>query len=410
MKLCIESIIGREVIDSRGNPTVEAQVTLSNGVTASAIAPSGASTGEFEAHELRDRDNRYLGKGVMLAVNNINTVIFELLKGCDPFRQTDIDNAMISRDGTENKSNLGANAILAVSLAVAKSAAKAMGLPLYKYIGGISAHIIPVPMMNIINGGAHSDNNIDIQEFMIVPVGMSDFKERLRVCSEIYHVLGKILSEQGKSAAVGDEGGYAPSLDSDEEAINLIISAINRAGYTTDDIKIAIDVASSEWYENGMYHLPKRKIDLTGDNLIDYYSGLINKYPIISIEDGLSEHDWEGWTKLTQTLGNRVQLVGDDLFVTNRSRLEYGVSVGAGNSILIKVNQIGTLTETIDTIITAKKAGYSCIISHRSGETEDTSIADIAVALNAGQIKSGAPCRGERTAKYNRLLRIEEMM
>ncbi|MDD5923878.1 MAG: phosphopyruvate hydratase [Clostridia bacterium] len=410
MKLCIENIVGREVLDSRSNPTVEAQVTLNNGITATAIVPSGASTGQFEAHELRDGGQRYCGKGVLKAVSNINTTIRELLRGADPFNQMAIDYAMINCDGTDNKSRLGANAILAVSIACAKAAAKTLGLPLYKYIGGISAHVLPTPMMNILNGGAHASNNVDIQEFMIMPMNMATFNERLRCCSEIYHTLGTILKEKSKSCAVGDEGGFAPDLASDEEAIELIIQAIGRAGYTTDDVKIALDAASSEWYQNGTYHLPKRNKNYTSEEMISYWEQLCAKYPIISLEDGLSELDWDGWTKLTERLGGKVQLVGDDLFVTNQKRLEHGISIAAGNSILIKINQIGTLTETIDTIITAKKAGYTCVISHRSGETEDTTIADIAVALNAGQIKSGAPCRTDRTAKYNRLLRIEEAL
>ena len=379
MEIKIDTIIGREIIDSRGNPTVEAEVGLSDGTFAKASVPSGASTGEFEAVELRDGEKRYLGKGVQRAVENINSIISPNLCCDSPFDQCAIDSKMIELDGTENKELLGANAILAVSLACAKAAARHLKLPLFRYIGGTYAVRMPVPMMNILNGGAHASNNIDIQEFMIMPVGARCFSEGLMQCCEIYHTLGKILKENNMSTGVGDEGGYAPSLKSDEDAIEYIIKAIEKTGYTTDEIKIALDAASSEWYSDGKYILPKRGDSLSSDELINYFD----------------------------KLGNKVQLVGDDLFVTNTKRLKKGIELGAGNAILIKINQIGTLTETLDAIDTAQKAGYRTIISHRSGETEDTTIADIAVAVNSGQIKTGAPCRTDRVAKYNRLLRIE---
>ena len=404
----ISDVIAREIIDSRGNPTVQADVILSDGTIGRASVPSGASTGAFEAHELRDEDNRYMGKSVSKAVENVNTVIKDALVTRSPLSQIDIDTVMINLDGTENKSNLGANAILAVSLANAKASAKSLNLPLYKYLGGIYAHRLPVPMMNILNGGAHASNNVDIQEFMIMPVGACCFKEALRQCCEIYHTLGGILKKQGKATAVGDEGGFAPDLKSDSEAIELIIEAIETAGYNTNDVKIALDVASSEWYANGEYKLPKRQQILTTDKLISYIESLTNDYPIISVEDPLSEYDWKGWSVLTERIGKKVQLVGDDLFVTNRKRLDKGIQVGAGNSVLVKINQIGTLTETMDTILRAQTAGYTTVISHRSGETEDTTIADLAVAVNSGQIKTGAPARTDRTCKYNRLLQIEE--
>lgn len=405
----IESIRGRQIIDSRGNPTVEAEVTLECGLKAKASVPSGASTGEFEAHELRDKKSAaFGGKGVMTAVDNINEHISPALKGMHVCKQIDIDEKMIKLDATENKVKLGANAILAVSMACAKAAAKSMGMPLYAYLGGSFAHRLPVPMMNILNGGAHAGNNVDIQEFMIMPVGAKTFHDALRGCCEIYHTLGGILKAQGMNTAVGDEGGFAPDLATDEEAIELIIEAVEKAGFTTDEVKIAIDAASSEWYKDGMYHLPKRGIEMTADQLIDRWAELCDKYPIISIEDGLGETDWEGWTKMTKKLGGKVQLVGDDLFVTNSRRLREGIDLGAGNSILVKINQIGTLTETLRAIETAKRASYTTVISHRSGETEDTTIADLAVAVNAGQIKTGAPCRTDRTAKYNQLIRIEE--
>lgn len=408
MKICIEKILGREIIDSRGNPTVEAEVELSNGIYAKAAVPSGASTGAFEAVELRDNDSsRYGGKGVKNAVENINKIISSKLCEMSPFDQCAIDYAMIELDGTSNKSKLGANAILAVSLACAKAAAKCLNLPLYRYLGGIYAVKLPVPMMNILNGGAHASNNIDIQEFMIMPVGACCFSEGLRQCCEIYHTLGKILKKNNYSVGVGDEGGYAPNLASDEEAIELIISAIREAGYTTDSIKIALDAASSEWYDDGIYHLPKRNIKMRSSELIDYFTELTDKYPIISLEDPLSEYDWDGWQRITNRLGSSVNLVGDDLFVTNTERLKKGISMQAGNAILIKINQIGTLTETMDAVTTAQKAGFDTIISHRSGETEDTTISDIAVAVNSGQIKTGAPNRTDRVCKYNRLLRIE---
>ena len=404
----ISDVIAREIIDSRGNPTVQADVILSDGTIGRASVPSGASTGAFEAHELRDEDNRYMGKSVSKAVENVNTVIKDALVTRSPLSQIDIDTVMINLDGTENKSNLGANAILAVSLANAKASAKSLNLPLYKYLGGIYAHRLPVPMMNILNGGAHASNNVDIQEFMIMPVGACCFKEALRQCCEIYHTLGGILKKQGKATAVGDEGGFAPDLKSDSEAIELIIEAIETAGYNTNDVKIALDVASSEWYANGEYKLPKRQQILTTDKLISYIESLANDYPIISVEDPLSEYDWKGWSVLTERIGKKVQLVGDDLFVTNRKRLDKGIQVCAGNSVLVKINQIGTLTETMDTILRAQTAGYTTVISHRSGETEDTTIADLAVAVNSGQIKTGAPARTDRTCKYNRLLQIEE--
>ena len=408
MKITIDKIIGREIIDSRGNPTVEAEIGLSDGTYAKASVPSGASTGAFEAVELRDNDkNRYCGKGVSKAVENINTKIAECIKGDSPFDQCSIDYKLIELDGTPNKENLGANAILAVSLACAKAAAGCLRLPLYRYIGGTYAVQMPVPMMNILNGGAHASNNIDIQEFMIMPVGAKSFSEGLRQCCEIYHTLGKILKKNSLATSVGDEGGYAPNLSSDEEAIEVIISAINMAGYDTDSIKIALDAASSEWYSEGNYNLPKRSQQLTTQEVIAYFEKLTDKYPIVSIEDPLSEYDWDGWRKITSSIGCKTQLVGDDLFVTNTKRLIKGIEIGAGNSILVKINQIGTLTQTLEAIETAQKAGYTAVISHRSGETEDTTIADLAVAVNAGQIKTGAPCRTDRVAKYNRLLRID---
>ena len=411
MKITIEKVLGREIIDSRGNPTVEAEIGLSDGTYAKASVPSGASTGAFEAIELRDNDkSRYMGKGVTKAVENINKVIAPALCGDSPLDQCAIDYKMIELDGTLNKENLGANAILAVSLACAKASAKHLNLPLFRYIGGTFAVRMPVPMMNILNGGAHASNNIDIQEFMIMPVGACCFSEGLRQCCEIYHTLGKILKENNMETAVGDEGGYAPNLNSDEEAIEVIIKAIEQAGYNTQNIKIALDCAASEWYTGGNYKLPKRGTELTSEQLINYFEDLSNRYPIISIEDPLSEYDWDGWKEITQRLGTKLNLVGDDLFVTNTKRLKKGIEIGAGNSILIKINQIGTLTETLDAIQTAHKAGYKTIISHRSGETEDTTIADIAVAVNSGQIKTGAPCRTDRVSKYNRLLRIESTL
>ena len=407
MCMLIEEIKGRQVLDSRGNPTVEATVTLSDGTVQSAIVPSGASTGAFEAVELRDNDDMYFGKSVYKAVKNINENLAHHLVGTSPYQQRLIDRMMCDLDGTENKKNLGANAILAVSIAVAKASASSLDLPLYRYLGGFNAHRLPCPMMNILNGGAHSDNNVDIQEFMIMPVGADSFRDGLKQCTEIYHTLKTLLKKDKLSTAVGDEGGFAPNLSGDEEALEYILKAIEEAGYNTENTKLALDIASSEWYAEGMYNLPKRKISMTTENMIEYLDNLTEKYPIISIEDGLSEFDWSGWEELTGKLSH-IQLVGDDLFVTNVNKLYNGIKVGAGNSILVKMNQIGTLTETFDAIELAHKAGYTTVISHRSGESEDTTIADIAVACNSGQIKTGAPCRSERTAKYNRLSRIEE--
>lgn len=403
----IVKVEGFELLDSRSNPTVGAGVFLEDGSYGFAISPSGASTGMYEAHELRDGDKRYNGKGVLKAVNNINICINDCLRDMDAFDQKAVDMTMIKCDGTENKSKLGANAILAVSLAVAKASAASFKMPLYRYLGGIYAKKLPIPMMNILNGGAHASNNVDIQEFMIMPYGCETFTEALRVCSQVYHKLGKILKEKNLLSGVGDEGGFAPNLESDEHAIELILEAVHKEGFS-NEIKIALDAASSEWYENGEYFLPKRKARMNSNDLIEYYSQLINKYPIISIEDGLSENDWDGWKNLTKKLGDKIQLVGDDLFVTNTKKLQQGIQQGIGNSILIKPNQIGTLSETFEVIELAKSNGYSTIISHRSGETEDTTIADIAVGVNAGQIKTGAPARTDRTAKYNRLLMIEK--
>lgn len=408
----ISEIYAREVIDSRGNPTVEVEVYTESGGFGRAIVPSGASTGEHEAVELRDGDKkRYLGKGVLKAVNNVNEIIAPELIGMNVFDQVGIDNCMIECDGTPNKSKFGANAILGVSLAVAKAAADLCGLSLYNYLGGFNAKVLPTPMMNILNGGAHADWCSDIQEFMIMPVGAKSFKEALRMGSEIFHILKGVLKEKGCNTAVGDEGGYAPKLASNEEAFQVIIEAIEKAGYKPGkDVYLACDVASSEFYnpETKHYDLKSEGKSLTSEELISFYEDLCNKYPIISIEDGLDENDWEGWALLTKRLGKKVQLVGDDLFVTNTERLAKGISKGVANSILIKVNQIGTLTETFDAIQMAQKAGYTAVVSHRSGETEDTTIADIAVALNAGQIKTGSLSRTDRIAKYNQLLRIED--
>lgn len=395
-------------MDSRSTPTVGAEVILEDGSRGFAISPSGASTGAYEAHEMRDGDaSRYSGKGVLKAVSAVNDMICPALRGYPADNQRLADRAMCELDGTENKSRLGANAILAVSLATAKAAAAHYKMPLYRYLGGINAQVLPRPMMNILNGGAHAANNIDIQEFMIIPFDICCFSEGLRRCSEIYKALGSILKEKGKSTGVGDEGGFAPDLDSDEAAIELITAAIEKAGYTAENTKIALDVASSEWYSDGEYLLPKRNVKMTADELIEYYERLAQKYPIISIEDGAAEEDWNGWKNLTERLGKRIQLVGDDLFVTNLKRFKKGIAEGAGNSILVKPNQIGTLSETMDVVEAARKNGYTAVISHRSGETEDTTVADLAVALNAGQIKTGAPCRSDRVAKYNRLLIIE---
>ena len=409
----IQNIIGREILDSRGNPTVEVEVTLESGIIGRASVPSGASTGIYEAHELRDGDQgRYLGKGVSKAVENIRSEIAPALIGKNVLEQTRIDEFMMDLDGTPNKSRLGANAILGVSLACAKAAAASQGISLYRYVGGMNAKTLPVPMMNILNGGAHASNNVDIQEFMIMPISAGSWKEALRRCAEVFHMLKVILKESKiPVTGVGDEGGYAPMLKKDEDALALIVAAIERAGYKPgDDFMIAIDAASSEWYEEeqGVYRLPKAGKALTKKQMVQMWKRLAEKYPIISLEDGMAETDWEGWEMLTKALGKQIQLVGDDLFVTNTQRLKQGIEMGIGNSILIKVNQIGTLTETLDAIAMANRAGYTAIISHRSGETEDTTIADLAVALNAGQIKSGAPSRSDRVAKYNQLLRIEE--
>ncbi len=406
--ICIKKLEGFEVLDSRGNPTVAVKVTLCDGSEGYSISPSGASTGMFEAHEKRDGDKRYCGKGVKSCVEVINGEIASGLIGLNNVNQREVDEFLIKLDGTQNKSRLGANSILAVSLAVAKAMANSCNMPLYRYLGGINAQKLPRPMLNILNGGAHAKNNIDIQEFMITPVATESFKEGLRQCTEVYHALGEILKESGRTTGVGDEGGFAPDLQSDEQAIEIIIEAIKKAGYTTNQIKIALDVASSEWYKNGEYLMPKRNKIMTSDDLIEYYKQLTEKYPIISIEDGVAEEDWNAWRKLTEELGSKIQLVGDDLFVTNTKRLEKGIKEKCGNAILVKPNQIGTLSETLDVIRLAQRSGYNAVISHRSGESEDTTIADLAVAVNAGQIKTGAPCRSERTAKYNRLLVIEK--
>lgn len=407
---CIIDVDAREILDSRGNPTVEVEVILDDGSLGRAAVPSGASTGVHEAVELRDGDKgRFLGKGVSQAVNNVREIIAPELVGLSAFDQVEIDRTLIELDGTENKGKLGANAILGASLAVAKAAANSLGMPLYRYIGGVNGKTLPVPMMNILNGGQHADNNVDIQEFMVMPVGAESFAEALRMGAEIFHNLKAVLKERGYVTAVGDEGGFAPNLGSNEEALQVIVEAIERAGYKPGvDVRLALDVAASEMYEDGKYNLAGEGKIKTADEMIDFYGELIEKYPIISIEDGLAEDDWEGWQKLTAALGGRVQLVGDDLFVTNTERLAAGIERKAANSILIKVNQIGTLTETLDAIEMAKRAGYTAVVSHRSGETEDTTIADIAVALNAGQIKTGAPSRTDRVAKYNQLLRIED--
>ena len=406
----IVDIYGREVLDSRGNPTVEVEIVLESGAVGRALVPSGASTGEYEAVELRDGDkNRYLGKGVLKAVENVNKVIAPALAGYDALDQVAIDRALIALDGTDNKGKLGANAILGVSMAVANAAADYLEVPLYRYLGGFSGVTLPTPLMNILNGGEHADNNVDFQEFMVMPVGAESFPEALRMGAEIFHNLKKVLADKGLNTAVGDEGGFAPNLASNEEAIQTIIEAIEKAGYKPgEQVKIAMDVASSELYEDGKYVLKGEGVTKTSEEMIALYRELIDKYPIVSIEDGLDENDWEGWKKLTTELGDRIQLVGDDLFVTNTKKLSEGIEKGIGNAILIKVNQIGTLTETFEAIEMAKRAGYTAIISHRSGETEDTTIADIAVATNAGQIKTGAPSRIDRVAKYNQLLRIAD--
>ncbi len=412
-KTIIECVRARQIIDSRGNPTVEAEVTLADGTTALGASPSGASTGEFEALELRDGDKaRFGGKGVEKAVNNVNTVIAQAVTGLDAADTYAVDAAMLRADGTKDKSSLGANAILAVSIAAARAASVSLGLPLYRFLGGVNANRLPVPMMNILNGGAHASNSVDTQEFMIMPVGAPSFAEGLRWCTEVFHSLQKLLKSEGQTTAVGDEGGFAPNLTGDEDAIEHILSAVRDAGYEPGkDFVLAMDAAASEWKSEkgkGFYHQPKSGKDFTTDELIAHWEGLVERYPIASIEDGLDEEDWEGWREMTAPLGGRVQLVGDDLFVTNTERLKKGIDNGCGNSILIKLNQIGSVSETLEAIKMAHKAGYTAVTSHRSGETEDTTIADLAVALNTCQIKTGAPSRSERVAKYNRLLRIEE--
>ena len=404
----IEKVVGREILDSRGNPTVEAEVWLADGTVGRGMAPSGASTGEFEALELRDGDKaRYGGKGVQKAVENINTTINDVLTGMDASDIYAVDAAMIKADGTKDKSNLGANAILAVSIASARAAALSLDIPLYRFLGGISGNRLPVPMMNILNGGAHATNTVDTQEFMIMPVSAKSWKEALRMCAEVFHALKKVVPASG----VGDEGGYAPNLDSDEDALKALVAAMEKAGYKPgEDFKIAIDGAVSDWYneEDKCYHLPKRGTVMTSEQMVDMWEGFVDKYPIISIEDGMGENDWEGWQLMTKRLGHKIQIVGDDLFVTNTERIKKGIALGAANAVLIKVNQIGTLTETLDAIQMAHRAGWTAVVSHRSGETEDTTIADISVAVNAGQIKTGAPSRTDRVCKYNQLLRIED--
>ena len=410
----ITDIYAREVLDSRGNPTVEVEVWTENDAHGRALVPSGASTGIFEAVELRDGDkSRYLGKGVMKAVDNVNNIIAEEIIGMNVFEQSEIDKIMIELDGTPNKGKLGANAILGVSLAVARAAADELNMPLYQYIGGINAKVLPVPMMNILNGGEHADNNVDIQEFMVMPVGAANFREALRMGAEIFHNLRIVLKSKGLNTAVGDEGGFAPNLSSNEEALKTIVEAIEKSGYKPgEEIMLALDVAASGMYDEDkkVYNLAGEGRTLTVEQMIDYYAELVDKYPIISIEDGLAEDDWDGWKLLTERLGNKIQLVGDDLFVTNTERLEKGINLNISNSVLVKLNQIGTLTETLDTIEMARINGYTAVVSHRSGETEDTTIADLVVATNAGQIKTGAPSRTDRVAKYNQLLRIEDML
>jgi enolase len=406
----IIDVHAREILDSRGNPTVEVDVWLEDGTVGRAAVPSGASTGAYEAVELRDKDEkRYLGKGVLDAVNNVNLTIRQEIIGMDALNQAELDQLLINLDGTPNKGKLGANALLGVSLAAAKASAAYLGLPLYRYLGGSNAKVLPVPMMNILNGGQHADNNVDIQEFMVMPVGASSFREALRMGAEVFHNLKAVLKGKGLNTAVGDEGGFAPNLKSNEEALDVILEAINRAGYKPgQDFRLALDVAATELYQDGKYVFEGQNITRTSGEMVEFYQGLIEQYPIISIEDGLSEDDWDGWKELTEAIGGKVQLVGDDLFVTNTGKLAQGINSQTANAILIKVNQIGTLTETLDAIEMAKRAGYTAVVSHRSGETEDTTIADIAVATNAGQIKTGAPSRTDRVAKYNQLLRIEE--
>lgn len=409
----ILDIYGRQILDSRGNPTVEVEVELASGAKGRAAVPSGASTGQFEAVELRDGDDAYGGKSVLRAVTNVNEAIADALVGLDALDQREIDMILLDLDGTPNKANLGANAILGTSLAVARAAATAVGMPLYTYLGGVNAHQLPIPMMNIVNGGKHADNNVDLQEFMCMPVGAPTFSEALRMGAEVFHALKKVLSGRGLNTSVGDEGGFAPDLSSNEEAIKAILEAVEKAGYTPgEEIFIALDPASTEFFDvdRGLYVLEGEGRTLTPEEMAAYYAELCDRYPIISIEDGMAEEDWEGWAAITDALGNRVQLVGDDLFVTNVQRLSRGIELGVANSILVKVNQIGTLSETLDTMAMAHRAGYTTVVSHRSGETEDSTIADLAVATNAGQIKTGAPSRGERTAKYNQLLRIEDQL
>ena len=407
----IVEVVGREVLDSRGNPTVEVEVVLDSGATGRAIVPSGASTGEYEAVELRDGGSRYLGKGVLRAVENVNNIIAQVVIGMDATNQRALDNALIELDGTENKSRLGANAMLGVSLSVAHAAASELELPLYRAIGGPHAHVLPVPMMNVINGGAHADNNVDLQEFMIMPVGAPSFREAVRWGVETYHTLKKVLADRGLSTAVGDEGGFAPNLSSNEAAVAILVEAIEKAGYTPGtDIAIALDPAMSELYRDGAYHLSSEGKVLSAPQMVEWWTSLVDRYPIVSIEDGMAENDWSGWAQMTAALGSRIQLVGDDLFVTNTRRLQMGIDQSVANSVLIKVNQIGTLSETLDTVELATRHSYTSVMSHRSGETEDSTIADLAVATNCGQIKTGAPARSDRVAKYNQLLRIEEML
>ena len=412
--MLISEVFAREILDSRGNPTIEVEVVTESGARGRAIVPSGASTGAFEAVELRDGDKgRYLGKGVLKAVENVNEIIAEEIEGMSIFDQVEIDKAMIELDGTPNKGKLGANAILGVSLAAARAAADELGLPLFQYIGGVNAKVLPVPMMNILNGGAHADNNVDIQEFMVMPVGAESFAEALRMGAEIYHSLKKVLSGKGLNTAIGDEGGFAPSLSSNEEALSIIVEAIKAAGYEPGtQVKLALDVAATELYDGDKkkYVLAGEGKELTSEEMVEFYANLVDKYPIISIEDGLDEEDWAGFKLMTEKLGSKIQIVGDDLFVTNTERLKRGIENGSANSILIKLNQIGTLTETLDAIEMAKRAGYTAVVSHRSGESEDSTIADLVVAVNAGQIKTGAPCRTDRVAKYNQLIRIEEIV
>ncbi len=410
--LPIRDVYAREILDSRGNPTLEVEVLAGENIVGRASVPSGASTGQYEALELRDGGERFAGKGVLDAVDNVNSILAGEVIGVNVFHQSEIDRMLVKADGTDDKSNLGANAVLGVSLATAHAAAKALRLPLFRYLGGIYANTMPVPMMNILNGGAHSKNSIDFQEFMIMPVGACCFKEALRMGTEVYYCLKKVLDHKGLSTAVGDEGGFAPDVDGVEEVLDLLVEAVKNAGYECGkDICFALDVAASEWKSEkgkGCYHLPKSGADYNSDELIDMYKNMVTKYPIISIEDPLDEEDWNGWKKITAELGDKIQLVGDDLFVTNTERLSKGIHEGCGNSILIKLNQIGSLSETLEVIKLAHKSGYTAVVSHRSGETEDTTIADLAVALNTGQIKTGAPCRSERVAKYNQLLRMEE--